>query len=185
MAVFAHWMRVVGEWIVRPFDYAGGLLGLTIFSVLSGIGMLWVMGKTTDQKGMEKAREQMAAATYEIRIFLDSPGRVLRAQLRLIRWNAHYVACLLPALLILMGPLLLLYMPLDARFGWEPIQPGQDTLIMVDFHEGTNGAKLEVDEEKCSGVQVTAPPLYVAEESRVYLRAKITDGQEHTLGVRL
>jgi len=185
MSVLAQWLRSIAEWVVIPFDYPGGLLGLTAFSILSGIGMLWVMGKTTNQAGMEKARERMLGAVYEIRLFLDSPRRVLSAQGDLFIWNGRYIGYMLPAFAILLPPLVLMYVPLDARFGWEPIKPGEAAIIVVDIHTDIDGSQLEFDESKSVGVKMLSPPLYAADEQRVYLRATIENEDENLLTLRI
>jgi len=185
MSFMAQWLRTLADWVILPFDYPGGVVGLTVFSVLSGVGMLWVMGKTTNQAGMEQARERMLASVYEIRLFLDSPRRVLSAQGQLFLWNARYIGHMLPAFVILLPPLVLMYMPLDIRYGWEPLPIGESVMIVVDIEEGADGQLLEVAVDESSGVRITSPLLYAPDERKVYLRGEVSREAGNTLALRM
>ena len=58
------------------------------------------------------ARAQMASAIFEMRLYLDHPVQLLRAQGRLVGWSVLYVAFLLPSMVVLAVPLGLLFVPL-------------------------------------------------------------------------
>jgi hypothetical protein len=78
MDTLIHGLRTGIEYLLVPFDAMPRFWALTVLSVASGVLMLWVVGKTTPQRRVEIARARMASAIYEMRLFLDSPGRILR-----------------------------------------------------------------------------------------------------------
>jgi hypothetical protein len=75
----------------------------------------------------------MSSAIYEIRLFLDSPGHIVRAQLRLLVYSTRYLLCLVPALLVLLPPLALLFAPLHARYGLAPLSPDGPALLRIQL----------------------------------------------------
>lgn len=158
---------MVIEGILTPFDYLGPFWGLTLLSILSGIGMLWVVGKTTPQKRVEKSRNQMDSAVYEIRLFLDSPKRVVISLGRLVSNSLLYIAYMLPAFVILAIPLGIMFLGLETRHGMEAIAVDKSFVAVVELADGVDGSKLSVSGE---GVEITAPPLYVKDEQVVYVR---------------
>lgn len=176
-------LRALAGLVVTPFAWLPATLGLGAFAVASGAGMLWVLGKTTDQRRLERARDRMVSAVYEVRLFLDTPGRVLRAQLRLLGASAVYVGFMLPALLVLAPPLLLLVPQLELRFGLGPLRAGEDALVRLDLAEGTEGPSVTVVETP--GVRPTAPLLHVEDERALYLRVRIDEPGTRSLRVRV
>lgn len=184
MDTLIHGLRSAIELGVAPFDALPPFWGLTLLSALSGAFMLWVVGKTTPQRRVDIARARMASAIYELRLFLDSPGRILRSQARLLGWSFAYVGYMMPAFLLLSLPLGLLYFHLDVRHGQAPLPTGAPVVIQVSLEEGTDLATVAPGDLP-AGVRVTAPPLRVVDEHRVYLRAVIDTPGTHTLPIRV
>lgn len=184
MTAVYGWVRAAADAVVWPFDLVGGWLGLTLFSVLSGAGMLWVMGRTTDQAGMERAKDQMTAAVYELRLYLDAPRKAMAAQGRLAWWNLRYIAHMTPAFLWLALPLALLYAPLDERHGWAPLATAEPVVVTVGLGEGADGATLTVDGGE-GPLAVTAPILVDRDRQRAYLRVEASAEGRHILRLSL
>lgn len=176
-------MRTAIEGILIPFDYLGSFWGLTILSLLSGVGMLWVVGKTTPQKRVEHARNQMDSAVYEIRLFLDYPKRVVVSLGRLMLNSVFYVLYMMPAFVILAIPLTVMYLHLDTRHGMEAIATNEDFVVSIELANGVDGRSLAVTPSE--GLEITAPPLYVANKKAVYLRAKASKVGELMLSLDL
>ncbi|MEM9491394.1 MAG: hypothetical protein AAGC55_19770, partial [Myxococcota bacterium] len=117
MGTVANIVRMATEYSVRPFDLLPPFWGLTLFSIITGVIMLWVVGKVTPQDRLEIARARVSAAIYEMRLFIDSPRRVIASQGQLFGWLFMYMLYLTPAFVVLTAPLGLLYLHLDVRHG--------------------------------------------------------------------
>lgn len=163
------------------------LWGLVLLSLLTGVFMLWVVGRTTPQRRVELARARMASAIYETRLYLDSPRRIFAAQGRLLLWSFAYVAFMLPAFILLSLPIWLLYLHLDTRHGVEPLP--LDTPIPVRIvlasDDGADLAPGDLRVESTTpDLELTAPPLTVPDEGLVYLRVAISKPGAHVLTLR-
>ncbi len=156
------------EGVVTPFDWLGPFWGLTLLSFLSGIGMLWVVGKTTPQKLVEHSRNKMDSAVYEIRLFLDSPKWVARSIGRLLAHSVLYIAFMLPAFVILAVPLGMMFLSLEVRHGLEPVALHQPFVVSIDLADGVDGHSLAV--KIPASLELSAPPMYVASQHSAYLR---------------
>ncbi len=172
MGAIAAIFRSGMEALMVPFDLLGPFWGLTLLSLLSGVGMLWVVGKTTPQKLVERARNRMDSAVYEIRLFIDSPKRVGISLGRLMSNSLLYIATMLPAFLILAVPLAFMYLSLEVRYGLEAIPLNKPFVVSVELADGVDGRKLAFTPE--AGLELTSPPLYVKSEQAVYIRAVAT-----------
>jgi hypothetical protein len=158
-------------------------LGLALLAAVSGAGMLWVFGKTTSQKRIKQARDRTMAAIYEVRLYLDSPRRVTAAMGRLLGWSFAHLALMLPAFFIMAGPLTLLGMHMDLRYGVAPVQKDRPVVVRIDLDPGHDGDEISV-EPATRGVEVTSPPLYVEDEHRVYVRIEVTRPSDQEITVR-
>jgi hypothetical protein len=186
MTALAAPLRRLIEALLWPFDQLPPLLGLLLLSVLSGVAMLAVVGLTTPQRRLRVARDLMSSAIYEIRLFLDSPGHIVRAQLRLLVYSTRYLLCLVPALLVLLPPLALLFAPLHARYGLAPLSPDGPALLRIQLDPA---AAATLDPHQISlapaeAVQLDAPPVLVADEAVMYLRLRLRGPGIHQAVVR-
>lgn len=179
MGSIVHILRLGMDKFLTPFDWLGPFWGLTLLSLLSGIGMLWVVGKTTPQSLVERSRNKMDSAIYEIRLFIDSPKRVLISLGRLISNSLLYIAYMMPAFVILALPLTFMYLGLETRHGMEPIPVDQPFVVSVDLADGVDGSTLTPTTSE--GLEITAPPLYVPSEQAVYLRGVLKKKTTATL----
>lgn len=179
MQGLAHSVRSVGETILSLFDLAPPSVALTVIAIVSGVGMLWVFGKTTHQKGLERARDRMVSAVYEVRLFPDSLVRMWKSIGRLLGWGFGYIGYTLPAILVLAIPLVLMFVHLDIRYGQAPLEAGETTLVKVTLADGVDGSTVQA--RPGAGYEITAPPLWDAGERTVYLRLRVTEPGTHTL----
>jgi hypothetical protein len=154
--------------LVGLVDGLPAIAGLTAISVLCGVLMLWVLGKTTPQRRLERARDRMVSAVYEVRLFLDSPARVWRAQARLVGSSLVYIGYLLPAFVLLLPPLALLYPQMDLRYGVARLAIGEPALVRVELADGV--APESVSVAAPVGFRVTAPPLFIVADGTLSLR---------------
>ena len=185
MGTVAHAFRSAVEVLLWPFDLLPPWLSLTLVSIITGVVMLWVVGKSTPQRRLERARDRLAGGVYEVRLFLDSPVRIFGALFSMLKWSVIYIGLVIPALLVMTFPLGLLYLHLETRHGFAPLPVGEPLVVRVDLADGVDGYALEAGDEGGNDVLVTAPPVYDAEGQRVYLRVEVQRPGEHVLPIRL
>jgi hypothetical protein len=155
---------------LSPFDYGPEWLGLVLFSLLSGVAILWVFGRLTNQRQLQLARDRMAAAIYEIRLFPDSPARIVGAQLRLIYGSARYTLYTLPSLLVLSAPLALVFVHLEARHGFSPLDARAPVVLRVVLTPGVSAGAVKVAGD---GFKVTAPPVFARPTRELFFRLAV------------
>ncbi len=167
-------VRGLFELLLFPVDGLPEGVALAIVSVVTGVLALYVVKWTTDQARLAQARDQLASALLEVRLFLDSPRRVWKAQGRVVAWTARYMVRATPALLVMIVPFTLLFLHLYVRHELAPLPVGEDVLV-----------KLEGDIDDLAlttppGVEQTAP-LFRGVASAWYARVRPTTPGRHTL----
>ncbi len=188
-------VRTAVEASLWPFLQLSPFWSVTIISAIMGVFMLWVVGKTTPQERIERARARMAAAVYEMRLFLDSPGRIIRAQGRLLSGSFLYVAYMMPAFILLGVPMWLYYLHLDSHYGQKPLPTNHDLVVVVTLADGvasSSGSVLDsiaVAESVPAGLRITAPPVRERGgddgAAQVYLRVRAEAPGQYVLPIQV
>ena len=101
--------------------------------LLLGVAMLWVFGRTSNQKAIKAAKRRVEACLYEMRLFTDEPSLVCKAQAGLLAANARYIGLMLVPAIVLAVPMVLLFAHLEAWYGLAPLPPGRETLVTVQM----------------------------------------------------
>ena len=152
------------------FGSLNPLIGLSLISVLIGIGMLWVVGKVSNQKAIERAKKLMQAHLLEMRIYRDEPALLVRAQGNLILNNCRYISHMLRPALFLTLPMVILYAHFDAVYGWLPLQVGESTLLTVQ----TELAGSDMTLTSSDSIEVVSVSVTIPEEKTVSWTIKAT-----------
>lgn len=168
------------EALLRPLDALAPWVSLAIIAALTAVVMLLVIRRTSPQRRIRHARAQMASTIFEMRLYLDHPLQLLRAQGRLVKWSVVYVALLLPSMLVLAAPLGLLFVHLEIRHGFAPLPSSATEVVRIEVAPGvaTHDVAVEADE----GLDITAQ-VHAEDEHAVYARVHVRRPGTHTLTI--
>ncbi len=153
------------------FEPAHPLVGLALASLLTGVAMLWVVGKTSNQRAIERAKKRMQAHLLEMRLYRDEPSLLFRAQGSLLLNNARYVGHMLRPALFLALPMVVLYAHFDAVYGRRPLHVGESALVSADT--GLNGTELSLS--ATDGFEVESVSVTSAASGQVVWRIRATE----------
>ncbi len=159
------------------FERVGPMPGFVLLSVSIGVAMLWVVGKTSNQPAIERAKKRMQAHLLEMRLFGDDPGLLLRAQKDLLRNNGKYAAHMLRPALFLAAPLVVLYGHLDAVYGRRPLRVGEAALVTAKMPLSGEAPSLTAS----GGVAVETPAIRVRPAGEVSWRVRAVEEGEAEL----
>src|SRR5438309_3296977 len=98
--------------------------GLAAAGVFSAVAVLWSFARFSDQAKIRRVRGQMKASLYEMRLFIDEPRVLLRAQRQLIVSNIRYLGMMLRPVILISAPMLFLMTVLDVMYGYRPLHTG-------------------------------------------------------------
>ncbi len=164
----------------------GGLVGLVLFpfrplgpwpamiavSLLTGLLMLFIFKKTSNQAGIRRAKDRIKAHLLEIRLYRADFGQTMRSQGKMLLANGRYVAHALKPMLVMFIPILLLLLQLDSWFGARALRPGETAMVKVKLDKSVNPMATEVGLEAPAGAVIETPPLRIEEENEVDWRIK-------------
>ena len=126
--------------LVTAFDVLLGplmglppLVSLLLVSLVTAAAMLVVVARTSNQRAMIETKRGIHAALFEIRLYGDQPGLMLRAFGEVLVRNGRYLLLSLVPLAWMSVPLVLVIAQLQAFYGYAGLQPGAQALITVQL----------------------------------------------------
>lgn len=159
------------------FSAFDSFLGLVLASAVIGLGMLWVVGKTSDQAAIERSKKLMQAHLLEMRLYQDELGLLLRAQGNLLLNNGKYLGHMLRPAVFLALPMVLLFAHFDSVYGRRPLVHGESVLVLARTDPGTQDLALLA----ADGFRVEATPVHMAATGETAWRVRATDGSRGSL----
>ncbi len=166
-----------------PLRAAGPIWPLLALSLLAGVLMLWLFGKTSNQPRIRAVRDWIRGNMMAIRLYGDDLGLLFRLQGRILRATVTYLRLALVPLLALIVPVLLILIQLNLRFASRPLAPGEATVVKVTLREGS-ARTAPVELEAPAGVTVETPAVRVESLGELAWRVRADAPGRHRLVVR-
>ena len=102
---------------------------LTVIAMATGVVLLWVWKRFSDQPGIALAKRQTRAQIYAMRLYSDDLGAVFRVQRRLLYWTSRRLAGALRPAAVSVVPFIVLMLLLDPFYGRRPLAAGERVVI--------------------------------------------------------
>ena len=170
--------------ICRPFQAAAPIWAMTVISLVTGVTMVWIFGKVSDQTTIKGLRENIRGNLIGVRLFQADIGVVLRLQRRIFGDTFHYMRLALVPMVILLVPTVLIITQLQLRFVARPLKPGEQALVKAYVRDATllnSTVVLNVPD----GVQVETRGIRIPSTREVAWRIRADSRGEHPIAVRI
>jgi len=169
--------------ILRPFGGAHPLWAITAVAVPLGVVLVWAFGKVSNQQRIARLKNRIKGHMLEMWIFRQSPGTVLKAQGRTLANAFLYAGACVRGFLILMIPMALVMVQLQARYGYAPLAPGEAVILRVVCGDGGPPELSDLALKVPDGVVVETPALRVPSAGEVDFRVRADRPGPHRLTV--
>ncbi len=168
--------------LLAPLIRLAPLTTLVVVSVATGLAMLWVVARTSNQAGVVAAKRGIQAGLFEIRLFNDNLGAVARALGRVLWQNLRYLGYSLVPVAWVALPLLLVIAQLQAFYGYEGLIAGTPAVVTATLREGVPvTASTAASIEAPHGIGVESPALLLPGAREVLWRVLPTEAGTHEL----
>ena len=168
-----------------PFRSLPPIWAMLVISCLSGVAMVWIFGKTSDQDRIRQLREQIRGNLIGVRLFQRDVGVILRLQRRIFGDTLRYMRLALVPMVVLLVPVLLIMDAAQsalrgparsrrARRRWSRRSSATRTSLAAP-------ARLEAG----SGITVETPAVRMPSASEVAWRIRADAAGEHRLVVHV
>ncbi|MCK4413102.1 MAG: hypothetical protein KAY32_06125 [Candidatus Eisenbacteria sp.] len=167
--------------IFAPFKAMHPAIGLLVISVITGIVMLLIFGKTSNQRAIRYAKGKLKAHISEIWLFRDDLPQMLIAFFRVLANTGRYFVHSLRPLIFLMIPVIIIMVMLGVRYQHRPFHPGESALVSVkvDDPSWTHGDAVQL--LASPGLKVASAPLRIPDLREIDWRVEALAPGEHEL----
>jgi hypothetical protein len=172
MDVLNSILGAVFDGFFAPFRSLGPWPGMIAISLVTGVLMLLIFKKTSNQEAIKRAKNQIKARLLEIRLFKNDTGGSFRSLGAILGANFRYMAHAVRPMLVMVIPVLLILSQLNLRYGAESLAKGGQALVKMKLAEGTSAEATAISLRAPAGVTVETPPLRIEEEGEVDWRIR-------------
>lgn len=135
---------------------------------LAGAASLIAFGKLTNQEELRRRRNRIQARVMELRLYRDEPAVILRALSAIVTGNVRLIGTILTPIAVLIVPLALLTIHLDALLGHQPLPLNTPTLLTARLTDTNLPVTLTVP----AGIQLETPPVRVEADHEIAWRLR-------------
>ena len=180
-----------------PLDRLPPIAGLAVLALVTAAAVLLAFKWTADQRALAAANRAMQAAIFEMRLFNDDVGALVRAQGEVLRHTLVYLRLSLAPTLWLIAPMLALMLHMEFRFGYTGLRSGEAVLVKARLADAarapgaaaTTGASpvglTSAGLVAPNGVSVETPAVSLPSDREIAWRIRPRAAGSYELRVRL
>jgi uncharacterized membrane protein (DUF106 family) len=169
--------------VVWPFRTLDPIWALLVVSLLAGVLMLWLFGKTSNQERIRTVRDWIRGNMMAIRLYGDDLGVLFKLQGRILRATMTYMRLALVPMLVLIVPTLLILIQLNLRFASRPLVPGESTVVKVTLRDGS-ATSAPVELEVPHGITIETEAVRIESLGQLAWRIRGDTAGRYTLVVK-
>jgi len=166
-----------------PFRGMHPAIGLIVVSIVTGVVMLLIFGRTSNQDAIHRTKNRLKAHIAEIWLFRDDLPQMLAAIARVLARTGGYLAHSLRPLVFIMVPVVIIMVMLGVRYQHRPLAPGETATVAVFVSDPGWTRDDSVRLEASEGLEVLTEPLRIPARGEIdwKIRARKAGEQRLTL----
>jgi len=170
--------------LLYPFKGLHPVVGLAAISIVTGVVMLVIFGKTTNQRALRAVKGKIVASIIEIWLFKDKPGLMLGAAGRILRHNLNYLRYSLVAVVFVIVPVVLIMVQLGVRYSHRPLHPDEEAIVSITLDRSAAASIADVELVAPDGIEIVTPALRIEDEGEADWRVKAVKPGDYELVFR-
>jgi uncharacterized membrane protein (DUF106 family) len=104
-------------------------VSLFVVSALTGVAMLWMFSKLSNQRAIKATKKRLQARLLEMRLYADDPRVIIKAQKALLAENLKYFLLMLRPAFVVTLPMILMLVVMDGFYGRRAFHPGESAMV--------------------------------------------------------
>ncbi|MBM3774014.1 MAG: hypothetical protein FJW37_02525 [Acidobacteria bacterium] len=148
------------------------LLSLVGVSALLGIGMLWAFRRFSNQAAIRQTKRRISAHIMELRLFVDEPALILKAQKDLMVANVRLIGLVLRPVVVLALPMTLLLAALEPFYGNAPLAVGEPAIVTMRLSRPIDAGAPAPVLEAPGEIRIETPPVRALGSGEVSWRVR-------------
>ncbi len=170
--------------ICWPFRALAPIWALGVISLASGIFLVWLFGKTSDQDRIREIRDRIRGNLIGVRLFQHDIGVVLNLQGRIFGDTFRFMGLALVPMLIMIVPVVMIMTQLNLRFAVRPLEAGEPVLVKALVRDAAS-LDQTITLDVPDGVTVETPPVRIRSTREIVWRLRVDRPGDHALVVHV
>ncbi|HZW34059.1 MAG TPA: hypothetical protein VFF52_25270 [Isosphaeraceae bacterium] len=185
LAQIVAWLNgaanALGRLLLAPAGHLPGWLSATVVAAVTGVLLLIMFKYTSNQRAIQRVRDDINAHLLALKLFKDSTSVSLRAQGRIL-WGALrlFVLALVP-MLVMVVPVCLILGQLALWYQARPLRVGEDAVVTVKLNGSAGSSWPDVRLRPTGAVEVATGPVRVLSKQEVCWDVKAVESGDHRL----
>jgi uncharacterized membrane protein (DUF106 family) len=167
-----------------PFRGLQPIWALTLISFASGVFLVWLFGKTSNQDKIREVRNRIRGNLIGVRLFQHNISVVLRLQSRIFGDTFRFMKLAVVPMLIMVIPVILIMTQLNLRFAVRPTAAGEPVVVTTLVRDETT-LEQPIALKAPEGVTVETPPVKIRSSREIAWRLRVDRPGTHTLLVQV
>jgi hypothetical protein len=147
--------------VMKPFAALHPWVGLAVISVATGVVMLLIFGRTSNQAKIAETKDTLKAYIMEMWIFRNDTRVMFSAIGRVAVNNVRYLRHSLRPLIFILIPVIIIMIQLGLRYEKEPLTPGAPCIVSVKLRDGAVPSETDIQLVGSWGARHISPPLRI------------------------
>lgn len=157
-----------GRVLLAPIGWLPGWLSATIVAAVTGVLLLFIFKYTSNQRAIQRARDDIKANLLALKLFKDSTPTVFKAQGGVMLGAARLFLLSIVPMLVMAVPVILLMSQLALWYQSRPLRVGEETVLAVQLSGDADAAWPDVRLDPNVAVDVTVGPVRAQSQRTVY-----------------
>jgi hypothetical protein len=158
---------------VNQVDFgAEALWSLAPVGILAGIAMVFVFHRCSDRAAIRRTTNRILGHLMEVRLFIDEPALVIRANRDLLFENWRLLRLLVRPSLILAAPFIVLLAQMDAFYGRAPLRVGDPAVVTVQLKNLGGDVMRKVVLSASRAIAIETPGVHVISQHQISWRIR-------------
>ena len=184
MWIIASIVNSVFNIILAPFRSMHPAVGLLVVSIITGIVMVFIFGKTSNQDAIRRIKGRVKAHIAEIWLFRNDLGQMLLASLRVFGNTGRYFAHSLRPLIFILVPVIVIMVMLGVRYEHRPFAIGDTAVVAARVSDPAWARGNQVSLVGSEGVEVVSPALRIPRKAEINWKIRTTSSGVHEITLR-
>ena len=167
-----------------PFRGLPPLVALAAISCASGVFLVWLFGRLSDQDRIREVRDRIRGNLIGVRLFRRDVAVMLRLQGQILRDTLRFLRLAAVPALILAALVVPVAAQLHLRFAVRPIEPGNTAVVIATVREPA-ALDRPIALVAPAGVTVETPPVRIRATREIAWRVRVERAGRHVLQVRV
>jgi hypothetical protein len=175
------WSSALGRFLLAPVGILPGWLSATVIAAVTGVLLLAVFKYTSNQRAIQRVRNNINANLLALKLFKDSASVSLRSQGRLLVGAFWLFVFAIVPMLVMVVPVTLLLGQLALWYQVRPFRVGEDTVITLKLNGDAGSSWPTVSLQPTDSIAVNVGPVRVRSKREVCWNVKAREPGNHRL----